>query len=601
MPAGVFWPVLGYDFVNWDDPLNILDNPQIKGLGLENIKEILSSSAKISKYYIPLTYFSYAIDYTWFGLDAEAFHRTNLILHVLNTLLVFCFFYLLSQNPILAFGGAALFSVHPLNVEAVAWISERKGLMAFSFLLLALISYQRHLERASKNFYGAAILFFLLSFLSKPVGLMFPFLLLLLDRFHNRPWNPQALYEKIPFFIGSVLFGILSFWGQASGGAMGSRTTLSLENLLAAGYGVFIYLGKFFFPADLSAFYPYPQTIGFVYLLLTGALILEIVYLRKYREVFWSQVFFLVALLPAIKLVPFGDFVAADRLIYFPSLGLFFLSGFALYRLGRAIGATDIFRTTIVFLTLAVLLAILSGMSRDRLKVWQDGERIWKNVLEQYPGVALAHDNLGHHYVQKGRLEDGIAEYKKALALNPKDAITYNNLGTAYRRKGLLDEAIEAYQKALELNPSYAMAYTNLGVAYEQKGMVEEAISAHLKSLSLDPHNSLAHTNLGAAYMRQGMLEKAIKEHRRALGLDPSNAMAHANLGAAYGESGRLDEAIAEFKQTLAFDPYYAKAHYNLAVAYLRKNEMNLAEYHFDQAFKLGFKASPEILRMLKR
>jgi Flp pilus assembly protein TadD len=593
-PALVYWPLLGYGFINWDDPLNILDNPQIKRFSPEGVKEILLHSARISNYYIPLTFLSFSFDYALFGLDPGAFHRTSLVLHLLNTLLVFWVFHLLSRNLYLAFFGAALFSLHPLNVESVAWAAERKGLLAAFFLLLALGMYQRYRVQGSGKNYAGAVAFFFLSLLSKPVGLMLPFLLLVLDRFGGRPWSLRSGGEKIPFFAGSLIFGLLSLWGQESGGAMGTRPMAAAENFLAAVYSYFFYLGKFFFPVDLSAYYPYPDRFNPLYLIPALGLAAGIFYLRKSREPLFGLALFSLAVVPVLKLVPFGDFIAADRLIYFPSVGLCFLVAWGLARAFAPWKAVGGRKKIALFLVTAGLLGLLSGMTRERLKVWGDSEELWKSVLQLYPRVALAHVSLGYEYAARGKSEEAIREYQKALAINPRDAMTYSNLGMAYRRKGLLDAAVQAYRRAIDINPRYAPAYTNLGLAYEQKGMVDEALSYHLRAVEIDPASALARTNLGAAYMRKGMVDKAVEEHRKAISLDPSLALAHANLGAAYGQKGLLDEAIGELKQALLLDPRYAKAHYNLAVAYLLKNDRKLADYHFGRAAQLGHPATPE-------
>ena len=556
IPALVYWPVLGYEFNNWDDPLNILENPQIQGLTLKNLKEILLFSAEVSNYYIPLTFISYALDYSLFGLNAEAFHRSNLALHILNGLLAFWFFYLLSGNSLLAFLGAFLFSLHPLQVESVAWVSERKGILAALFLLLSLVSYRHFLVKGSSALYAGSVLFFSLSLLSKPVGLMFPFLLLLVDRLCGRPVNASLLRQKVPFLAVSLLFGILSLYGQESGGAIGSKPLLAGRNLLAAGYSFLFYLGKFFFPFHLSAFYPYPSDIHLLYLLLTAALTAGIFCLRKFSEPFWGLAFFSLAILPVIKLIPFGPFIAADRLMYFPSLGLCFLSAWALKRLGEY--SSRAYGNIVIFLCAAVFLIPLSVASRDRLAVWRDSESLWKNVLELHPEAALAHTNLG----------------------------------MAYRRKGQIDDAMRSFQKAVDNDPGYAYAYILLGLTFEQKGMLDEAISMNLKALELEPKNALARINLGAAYMRKGLLDQAIEEQRRAISLAPRNAMARANLGAAYGQKGMLDEAIAELERALLLDPKYAKAHYNLAVAYLLKNDRKRAEYHFERSAQLGHRGT---------
>ena len=557
-PALVYWPLLGYGFLNWDDPLNIVENPQIKGVTLKNLKEIFLYSSDISNYYIPLTFLSYALDYSLFGLDPGAFHRTNLVLHVLNGLLVFGVFFLLRRNLLLAFLGAVLFSLHPLQVESVAWVSERKGLLAVFFLLLGLVLYHRYLDKGSSAFFAASLFVFLLSLLSKPVGLMFPFLLLLVDRLCGRPVNGSLLRQKIPFLGVSLLFGILSLYGQESGGAIGSRPLLAAGNLEAAGYSFLFYLGKFFFPVHLSAYYPYPSDIHFLSLLLSVALAAGLFFLRKFPEPFFGLAFFSLAVLPVIKLVPFGSFIAADRLMYFPSLGLCFLSAWALNRMGELFFRAH--KEAAILLCAAVFLIPLFAASRDRLNVWQDSERLWKSVLELHPGAALAHANLG----------------------------------MAYRRQGRTDDSLRSFQKAVESDPGYAYAYILLGLSFEQKGMLDEAISMNLKALELEPKNVLARINLGAAYMRKGLLDQAIDEQRQAISLAPRNPMARANLGAAYGQKGLLDEAIGELKQALLLDPRYAKAHYNLAVAYLLKNDRQPADYHFGRAAQLGHPATPE-------
>ena len=564
IPGLVYWPVLSFEFNNWDDPLNILENPQVRGLTLKNLKEIFLFSAEVSNYYIPLTFISYALDYSLFGLNAEAFHRTNLALHVLNGLLVFWFFYLLSGNSLMAFLGAVLFSLHPLQVESVAWVSERKGLLAAFFLLLSLVWYHRYLVKGFSALYAGSILFFFFSLLSKPVGLMFPFLLLLVDRLCGRPVNGSLLGQKVPFLAASLLSGILSFFGQESGGAIGPRPLLGVGNFLAAGYNFLFYLGKFFFPVHLSAYYPYPSEISFLYLLLALALAVGIFYLRNFPEIFWGPAFFSLAILPVIKLVPFGPFIAADRLMYFPSLGLCFLSAWTLKRLGES--SSRAYRKVLILFCAAAVLIPLSMGSRDRLAVWRDSENLWKNVLELHPEAALAHTNLG----------------------------------MAYRRKGQIDDAMRSFQKAVESDPGYAYAYILLGLTLEQKGMLDEAIAMNGKALELEPKNVLARINLGAAYMRKGQLDQAIDEQRKAISLAPRNAMARANLGAAYGQKGMLDEAIAELEQALLLDPKYAKAHYNLAVAYGLKNDRKRAEYHWERSVQLGHRGALESLKPTK-
>lgn len=456
LPAFTFWPVLNHEFLNWDDPKNITANPQIKGLTAQNLHAIFLDSAKISNYYIPLTFVSFSVDHALFGLDARAFHRTNLILHIANGLLVFWFFYLLTRRLSLAFFSAALFAVHPLQVEAVSWLTERKGLLAAFFFLGSLLFYIRYCERDSRSSYAAAITFFILSLLSKPTGLTLPFLLLLLDYYHDRQWHRRVFYEKVPFLALSIIFGLISLSGQQAGGAMGSREILALDNLIWAGYSILFYLAIFFVPANFSAFYPYPDNVHLVYLFLTPGLIAAVIYFRKQKDFFFGAGFFLLAIIPVIKIIPFGNHIAADRLIYVPSLGLFFLIGWLWQRLGAVSAKFALFKIPAFFLLAAGIVGMLVGLSRDRLPVWHDSGTLWEDVLQHHPRVALAHANLGAFYGEKNRLDEAIVQLQEALALDPNYAKAHYNLAVAYLRKKESLLAMQHFERALDLGYKFS-------------------------------------------------------------------------------------------------------------------------------------------------
>ncbi len=477
LPAATFWPVLGHEFLNWDDPKNITGNPLIKSLTVQNLKAIFVNSAKISNYYIPLAFVSLSLDHALFGLDSRAFHRTNLIFHIANGLLIFWFFYLLTGRPGMAFFGAALFAVHPLQVEAVSWVTERKGLLASFFLLNSLLFYLRYLRSCAPSSslpspspsggegregvsagilnYAAAIFFFTLSLLSKPTGLTLPFLLLLLDYYRSRPWHPRVFLEKVPFLALTMILGFISLTGQQAGGALGSREILALDNLLYAAYSILFYLAIFFVPANLSAFYPYPDNAPFVCLILSLGLIAAVIYFRKQKDLFFGMAFFILALLPVVKIVPFGNYIAADRLIYFPSLGLFFLIGWLWQRVGFSLKISP-FKIPALGLIAAGIVGILAGSSRDRLPVWHDSGILWEDVLRQHPQVALAHANLGAFYGEKNRLDEAITHLRKALALDPQYAKAHYNLAVAYLRKNESELALKHFERALALGYQFS-------------------------------------------------------------------------------------------------------------------------------------------------
>ncbi len=468
LPAFTFWPVLSYEFLNWDDPKNITANPQIKALTAQNLKAIFLDSAKISNYYIPLTFVTFSVDHALFGLDARAFHRTNLIIHIANGLLVFWLFYLLTRRLSWAFLSAALFSVHPLQAEAVSWATERKGLLAAFFLLLSLLSYLRYCassrfpssphtgEGAGVLSYLAAITFFALSLLSKPTGLSLPFLLLLLDYFHGRPWHRRVLYEKVPFLALCMILGIISLTGQQAGGAMGSREVLALSNFLWAGYSIFFYLAIYFVPVNYSAFYPYPDNVSFIYTFLPLGLIAAVIFFRRQKEFFFGATFFLLAIRPVIKVIPFGNYIAADRLNYVPAIGLSFSVGWLWNRLAAASEKMISFKTPIFFLMAAAILGIFVWLSRERLPVWHDSGALWEDVLKRHSKVALAYGNLGAFYGEKNRLDEAIHQLQKAIALDPNYAKAHYNLAVAYLRKNESVPAMQHFERALTLGYKFS-------------------------------------------------------------------------------------------------------------------------------------------------
>ncbi len=524
LPALTFWPVLGHEFLNWDDPKNITGNPLIKSLTVQNLKAIFVDSAKISNYYIPLTFVSFSVDHALFGLDARAFHRTSLILHIANGLLVFWFIYLLTRRLNWSFLSAALFAVHPLQVEAVSWLTERKGLLAAFFLLSSLVFYLRYLrfsapspsrpaelttkpslpqrrlyrksvhgstgsprtENATIEIkystvrpgpvegrisncdtvsrgrgagwlnYAAAIFSFTLSLLSKPTGLTLPFLLLLLDYYRGRPWYRRVFYEKVPFLALTMVFGLISLAGQEAGGAMGSREILALNNLLWAGYSVLFYLAIFFVPVNYSAFYPYPDNVHFVYIFITLGLIVAVIYFRKQKDFFFGAGFFLLAILPVIKVIPFGNYIAADRLVYVPAIGLSFLIGWFWQRLGSVSAKIAHFKNTAFFIFAAGIVGIFVWLSRERLPVWHDSGILWEDVLKHHPKVALAHANLGAFYGEKNRLDEAIVQLQEALALDPNYAKAHYNLAVAYLRKKESKLALQHFERALVLGYKFS-------------------------------------------------------------------------------------------------------------------------------------------------
>ena len=567
-----FLSSLDNDFTNWDDDEYVTENYVIRNLSWITLKTIFTSFYT-DIYYCPLVILSYTLEYALFGLAPFGDHLTYLLLHMGNPLLVFALVLRLSTHLLPALVAALLFGVHPLHVESVAWVTERKDMLSTLFFLGSVLLYLRYQQDRQARFYALSLVTFVLSLLSKPMGITLPFILFLCDYLCARAWTPRTLVEKVPFVMVSALFSVVTVLSlQSSGNINAARFSALGDNVLVACWGLAFYLGKTLAPVGLSALYPYPPEISlrlpafFLPPILLLALAAGVWISRRYtRAVVFGSLFFFITLLPLLRIIPIRGAVTADHFMYIPSIGLFYLAGVAFQRVytwkTRWEGAKKVFLRAVLSLTILTL----SVLTWQRCNVWQDSETLWLNVLEAHPEVPIVHNNLGAAYGRKGLLEEAIVEYEKALALDPKYVLAHNNLGFAYGRKGLLEEAIVEYKKALALDPKSVIARNNLGNVYGMKGLLEEAITEFKKALAVAPDYPLAHNNLGYTYLIQG----------------------------------KLETAITEFHKALAIDPIYARAHYNLALAYFYKGSYREAIEHYDRARKLGYSGDPSLAEAL--
>lgn len=513
--SAAFSSSLNNEFTNWDDQDNVTENLLIRDLSWNKTKEIFTSS---TDYYRPLVFITYAIEYSFFGLEATAYHVTNLLLHILNTLLVFWLIFLFSNKTLLSLITALLFAVHPLHVESVAWITERKDVLSTFFFLQAIIYYLVYKEKKKVSYYYLSIFTFILALLSKPMVVTLPLVLLLCDYLFHREFNRRNLLEKIPFFVLSIIFGMATlFIVQTPSSAEGQSTfSNSLINVLMACRGIIFYLYKMVAPFSLSALYPPPKVINilspeyFLPPILLVFLIVAIFYSRKRtRVIAFGSLFFFVTILPVIQIMHVGSAIVADRYMYIPSIGLFYIVGLALYNMYMWKNSFEKVRKVSVILFLSIVISILSVLTYQRSNVWQDSETLWLNVLENYPDVPIAHSNLGNIYADKGLLGAAVNKYREALRLNPRLFEARYNLGVTYHEMGFIDNAIVEYRKALKLNPSKTEVRNNLGIVLGQKGKYFEAISEFKKVLRIYPNDTKARYYLILAYLSLGDCKKA--------------------------------------------------------------------------------------------
>ncbi|MDO8446221.1 MAG: tetratricopeptide repeat protein [Deltaproteobacteria bacterium] len=552
-----YLPALNNDFVNWDDPTYVYENPHLQLLNLDFI-EWAFSSVYFSNWH-PLTMISYALDYSIWGLNPFGYHLTNIFFHACNTFLVFVLVVRLIEcqpnSPIPLFNKegvrgrypsslvaasvtALLFGIHPIHVESVAWVSERKDVLCAFFFLLALLVYLRYVSAKTRTslLYSLCLLLFAMALLSKPMAVSFPVVLLILDFYPLKRFRAgdekikRILAEKLPFFLFSLLSSLMTVWAQYLGGSLKPLEIYPLTTrFFVAMWAILFYLSKMLIPLDLAPFYPYPSQITATHI---GAFILVsglIAYCIKNRllTAVWS--YYIITLIPVIGIVQVAGFAAADRYTYLPSIGPFMLAGIAISLL---IEGYSRYKKAVVAV-LAGLTVLTVSMTIKQIEVWRDSITLWSHEIKIYPDFYSSYYSRGNAYIKLNRYDEVISDYTKAIELNPKYLDAYNNRGNIYFDLGNYQAALSDYNKALELNPLDSQVYTNRGNAYLGLGDYAQAIKNHDRAIELNPNDATAYNNRGAAYFRSGNYAHAIRDFSRAVELDPQFTDAYNNLQAA--------------------------------------------------------------------
>lgn len=556
----VYLPTLKNGFV-WDDIQYVIENQRIRSLDVPALR-VMFTTFHVGNWH-PLTWISHAIDYKLWGLDPTGHHLTNIILHGLNALVVFLLILklvMLAQksntsaplskflwNPtiqsLLTAGVAALlFSLHPLRVESVAWVSERKDLLCAFFFLLSSMCYlnfvlsQISLKR--RVWYVNCLMFFMLALMSKPMAVTFPLVVLLLDIYPLRRFGfslrktKVVLLEKIPFFALSSAAGTAVIFAQNYGRSIRTLEQIPMDiRLLNAIRTPIFYLKKMVIPHELVPFYPFPVHVAWwdtqyllSVILIVGITCFAIWMIAKGNYLFftaWS--YYLITLLPVLGLLQVGGQSAADRYTYLPSLSICILVGTGIsWIASRSIAAKNKVLLGGLILGGFVCFTILGRLTVKQIALWRDSESLWSCVANVFPypqSDPLVHFNLGNALVKSDKLDEAISEYKKTLLLSPGHIRAHNNLGRAYAFKGNYDEAIMEFKRALAINPRHVRARNNLGAAYLQKGEFDKAIIEIKRSLAIRPNNVNAHNNIAFAYYSQGEYKLALVHFDRVISL----------------------------------------------------------------------------------
>ena len=592
-----FYSSLSNGFTNWDDDKYVTNNETIKNLNWFNIKKMFTSS--VGAYYGPLFVLSYALEYHFFHTDAFFYHLDNLILHIIASLLVFWLVLILSRRVSVALITALLFGIHPLHSESVAWIAERKDTLSTPFYLLSIILYLKAKRGKYPLFFSLSFLCAIISSFVKPMAVSLPFILIICDVFEKRNINARAIIEKVPFFILSVIFSVVTIHFQSTA-IPTKQVGKVLENVLISCKATVMYLYKTVLPIKLSAFYPYPEDApvsDLSYWLSAAAVvalvILAVYSLKKTRIVFFSLFFFFISIGPVIGIVPIGSHFIAERYMYIPSIGLFLLfANFWQWLYTRAPSALNPKRIALVA-AISLIMVAFGVLTYQRNKVWKTSKTLWEDVLAQFPGKTPAYHNLGTFYHQTKEYEKAERYLLQgAYKRNSRDA--YFALGLLYIDWERPKDAIRAFQAAIDLDGDFTHAYAYLGQAYYRNNQKEEAIRTCRKAMEIDPDYPAAYFILGDIYGKEGQYEKSIELFAKAHHLDPTNLDYLTNLGKAYGEEAQYGKAAEYFRQALRLRPHDLEIILSLGLCYHTNKDYDLAIEIYKKA--LEFKSDfPEL------
>jgi tetratricopeptide (TPR) repeat protein len=582
----VYWQAGSFDFIHFDDNLYVTQNPHVAtGFSVSNI--LWAFTAVDVMYWHPLTLLSHMLDVQLYGMNPHGHHFTNIIVHMGSTALLLYLLFRLTGAVWQSLFVAALFALHPLHVESVAWVAERKDVLSAFFWFLTLLLYAAFVEKRTTTRYLLTFVSFVLGLMSKPMVVTLPVVMLLMDFWplnrskpaeykdgHGLPTGFLAqllphVKEKIPFFVCSLFSVVITIYSQLKMGGMPTVGALSpglrIENAFVS---YLTYIAKTVWPHDLAILYPLPAAIplwhaigAFAILLLASAATIRLGRQHPYLPVGWF--WFLITLLPVIGFTQAGVQAMADRFTYIPHIGLFLMVAWGIPPLMKEIPA----RQGILALLAGGVLMASAAATWYQLGYWRDEAALYQHALRVTASNHTMHANLGGLFLARGDLEAALGEYREALALSPTDADAHYNLGVALARKGDLAEAVSEFRSALVLKPGYADAHNNLGVVLARRNEHAEALKEYRAALAINPSYADAHNNLGVAFASRGELDAAIAEYRAVLALRPDDAAAHNNLGEALAGKGDLAAAIPEYEKALALAPDLTEARTNLQTA----------------------------------
>jgi tetratricopeptide (TPR) repeat protein len=591
----IYSQTLDHEFINYDDDVYVTKNNFVQE-GFTNNSIVWAFTTNHSANWHPVTWLSHMLDYELYGLNPGGHHFTSVLMHAGNALLLFIVLLRMTGALWQSAFVAALFALHPLNVDSVAWVAERKNVLSTSFWLATMWAYVSYVETKSYYKYILALLFFALGLMSKPMLVTLPFVLLMLDYWPLNRLRPRSekgpgisvpvsrlIIEKIPFLGLVIASSIVTFLAQKDGGAVQSDMFSPKVRILNALVSYVEYLHKMFLPIDLSILYPHPGGLLPVWkgvvcaAVLIGISVAAVKLIRRAPYFVFGWFWYLGTLVPVIGLVQVGVQSMADRYAYIPLIGIFIVIAWGTSDLTAKMGS----RTKVIAYSAGGVIISLMVTSLIQISHWKDSVTILQHAVnavdKEYSSFANIYNNLGRALNEQKKVEQAQFNFLKALRLNPEHAFAHNNLGATFIEQNRFTEAIPHFRAALKTHPDDAESHNHLGVALSRLRQPEEAIIHYKQAINLNPNFLLAYNHLGMTLSEMGKFTEAESSYRKAIALNPNYAEAHNNLGTALGNMKKFDEAIAHYKEAIRIKPDYTLAHQNLNIALSLKRKTNIA------------------------
>lgn len=583
-----FWSSIRCEYVFWDDPDFITQNVHVQqGLTRPSIKWALSSS--VASNWHPITTFTYLVGWQLWGFNPAADHLFDVFLHALNVIVLFLLIRKLTGALWRSAFVAALFALHPMRVESVTWIAERKDLLSALFFFVCIWVYADWVKQRRMSRYILLVVAFAAALLCKPMVVTLPFVLLLLDYWPLKRTFPirKLIAEKIPLFAMSAAFSIFTYFVQKKSGSMAQLEhwtfDLRLSNTLIAYWR---YIEKLFWPSKLSPLYLPTLNWSILWVVAAAVMLIAVsiaILLRAPRSNLSTGWFwYLGMLVPVIGIVQVGSQSMADRYSYLPFIGLYLMVVWTAFDLARS----STVRTVLVSISV-LSLAVFAFKAHQQIRVWQNSETLFVRMIAVHPNNCIAHNGLGAYYVSQGRYNDAIKQFETAVAIFPQFADAQNNLGAELARQHRDNEAVTHFTAALETDPKFEMAHKNLAKILDAQGNLDEAIAHYRKAYELAPDRFVNANELGVCYFKKGDIAEAASMFSKAVDLAPNTSSAHANYGKALFALRAVNEATAEYAKAVALSPVDADAQFHYGLLLAMQNDASEAERHLREALRL--------------